>query len=71
MVLMVALNRSSTSGQPLNISTQVMMNNLVSVDEITDAVTFDIFLTLQWVDCRFVTGCDCVLHRSFYFIVDF
>ena len=40
------------SGQPFNVSTQVLMNNLVSVEEITDAVTFDMFLSLQWVDCR-------------------
>lgn len=40
------------TGKTVNVSTQVTLNNLISVDELSDSVNLDLFFFLEWVDPR-------------------
>lgn len=37
---------------PINITIQVVVNNLISVDDITSSMTMDMYLRLSWTDSR-------------------
>ena len=41
-----------SAGSILNISANLQINNLISIDELTDIVTFDVSLMVQWTDYR-------------------
>lgn len=41
-----------TSHQQMNISTEIELNNLVSIDELSSTVTLDLFFDITWYDFR-------------------
>ena len=41
-----------TTGKTINVSSQILINSLISLDELTNSYTFDCFLFYQWTDPR-------------------
>lgn len=50
----------------INVSTEVFLNNLINVDEVSSTVTVDLFFNILWVNCFFlITICSMVTISSF------
>jgi hypothetical protein len=45
---------SMKSNQPVVVTTQLLLNSLISVNEIEGTVTLDLYFKLQWIDPRWV-----------------
>lgn len=61
-----------TTAKIINVSTEIFLNNLIKVDEVTSTVTLDFFFVTYWVSsvhiCTLYNVHYCMLHINTYCI---